>query len=75
MLAVSAPALLITASGTIYGLGNLSVSGAAGVVSGISGYLRVYGPIEVGPSLTAGVSCSGSPSGSFASINGVVTHC
>jgi len=29
----------------------------------------------VGASVTAGVSCSGSPTASFASISGIVTHC
>lgn len=35
----------------------------------------IYGGIAVGAGFTAGVSCSGAPSGAFATLNGVVTHC
>ncbi len=66
----------ITAFGEIYAQSNLSVTGVIGVSSGLtigsgsSGYLQVYGPIEVGSGLAAGVT--GSTCSAW--INGVCTH-
>lgn len=40
-----------------------------------AGEIWLNGPIGVGTSNVGGVSCSGAPSASFASTNGIVTHC
>jgi hypothetical protein len=57
-----------------YTLGGLDVTGNVGIGTATpASALDVWGTYS--SSGTAGVSCSGSPTSSFASIHGIVTHC
>jgi len=47
--------------------GTVSIGGASNIVNITAGTLQANG--------TAGVTCSGTPTSSFATVNGIVTHC
>ena len=57
--------IIQSGSGNTAGLQIQSVSGAINLIPATA--LQING--------TAGVTCSGAPTGAFASINGIVTHC
>ena len=68
----------LSSYGTIVAHNNFIPSSNNAYVLGTSGdaWSAIYGILYyAGPSNTAGVSCSGTPTSSFASVNGIVTHC